>query len=177
MTSKEIAILVQMAVADDPHLQKKDMTNTVRLWYISFRDIEYAKAEAALVMVLSRKSYFPSVSDMRRALVELESEGKELDGSSVYGLIRNAVSSYGWPNPVNGLASLPPEVAELAREFGWQSLCENTNTEVLRGQITNAWNRRQAADKEIKVLPIALQPENRKQLSGNSLFKLGAKTA
>lgn len=71
MNEKEALSLVGIALANFPTLQEKDMRPTAALWAKMLSDVPYQIAEQALLYVLSTAKFFPTIAEIREAVVKI----------------------------------------------------------------------------------------------------------
>lgn len=156
MNREETAKLVMAAVAFFPHLQDKDMGPTVVGWSTMLNDVDYPTAEKALQKVLATAKFFPTIAEIREAIVELTqpSTGSWLDA---WGEVRRAISNHGYNHPKEALESMTPLTAYVVRCIGWMDICTSEEPEVIRGQFRMAYEQNAKRKKEMAVLPEGLR--------------------
>lgn len=152
MNRQEVSRLVSIALANFPNMQERDMGPTVFLWEKSLADMPYHVAEKALIKVLSTSKFFPTVAEIREAAAEL-TQPRTLDAMEAWNLIVQAIRRHGYIDQEKAMESLPPDVREMARRFGWRELCLNTNPDTLRAQFRMAWETQSKRIREYNVLP------------------------
>ncbi|OEH86229.1 hypothetical protein BHU72_11885 [Desulfuribacillus stibiiarsenatis] len=152
MTRKEIMQLLGIATANFPSLQEKDLKPTAILWEKTLSDVPYQVAENALIKVLSTSKFFPTVAEIREAIVAI-TEPRKLDAIEAWDLIVQAIRKYGFYREPQAMESLPEDVARMARRFTWRELCHNENPDTLRAQFRMAWETESKREKEMSVLP------------------------
>jgi len=152
MNKKEIINLLGIATANFPNMQERDMKPTAVLWEKALADIPYEVAEKALIKVLSTSKFFPTVSEIREAAVDL-TRPRKMDAIEAWELIVQAVRKYGFYREEEALNSLPDDVAEMARRFTWRELCLNENPDTLRAQFRMAWETQSKRENELRALP------------------------
>lgn len=152
MNKQEIVQLISIATANFPNMQGKDMRATLTLWEKALNDIPYDVAEKALLKVLSTSKFFPTIADIRESATEL-TQPRIMDAMEAWGLITKAIKEHGYYDKENGMKSLPPDVAEMVRRFGWNELCTNTNPDTMRAQFRMAWESQSKRINEYQKLP------------------------
>lgn len=152
MNKQEIKNLIAWAAANNPHLQEKDLRPTASLWARMLSDLPYQVAEAALMKVLSTSKFFPSVSDIRAAALEL-STPRPPSALEAWAEVTRAISRYGYYNPEEALASMSPPVAKVVRLLGWREICISEEPGVLRAQFRKAYEAQVDRDREMMALP------------------------
>lgn len=156
MNKREIINLLAIATANFPTMQERDMKPTAILWEKSLSDIPYDIAEKALIKVLSTSRFFPTIAEIREAAVQI-THPRTLDAIEAWSLINQAIRKYGYYREKEGLESLPPEVAEMAKRFSWRELCLNENPDTLRAQFRMAWETQSKRKKEVMALPTEIR--------------------
>jgi hypothetical protein len=152
MNKKEIINLLGITTANFPNMQEKDMKPTAILWEKSLSDIEYNVAEKAILAVLSKSKFFPTISEIREAAADL-TQPRTLDAMEAWELIGQAIRKYGHYREKEAMQSLPEEVATMAKRFSWRELCLSETPDILRAQFRNAWDIYSKRQREMKSLP------------------------
>jgi len=67
MTRKEIGQLIELAAANFPHIQNKDLKPTAMLWGEVLADIPFDRARAGVIEILLTAKYFPNMAEIREA--------------------------------------------------------------------------------------------------------------
>ena len=173
MTKVEIVKLMAWAAANFPHLQEKDLRPTAALWAKALEDVPYATAEAALLKVLSTSKFFPTVADLRVAVVDITSP-RLPSAAEAWFEVTQAIGRYGYYRQEEALASLSPPVARVVRMLGWRDICCSEEPEILRAQFRKAYETQAERDREMMMLPkkiremIQLVSANMRKLPGGS---------
>jgi len=144
MTKSETTKLVMSALAAYPNtnISESKILQVCSVWHKAFgKDNSYQDCDTALINVLCTSRFFPTIMDMKEAITELQNPDIKLDAHTALGLVNDAVSKFGWPREVEALESLPSEVAELVRSFGWVNICESVPAHFV-AKWNNAWNNR-----------------------------------
>lgn len=168
MNLQEAKTLVAMTVANWPQMQDKDMSATAKLWATMLADIPYETAKQALIKVLATARYFPTMADIREALVDL-TQGKDMTADEAWGCVVQAIRRYGYYQPEKGMATLPREVRAVVEHFGWRELCASEEPDVIRGQFRMAWEARVKRARELATLPPAVRQRILELSAGASL--------
>ena len=128
----------------------------VALWGEMLGDISDEVGMAAVKVVMLKSQFRPRVADIRAAALSLVNPESEIDASQAWALVLKAVRVYGSYQADKALASLPATVANAARRVGWVDLCTGEE-EIERAHFLKMFSSMQAREKEIGVLPPALQ--------------------
>lgn len=128
----------------------------VALWGEMLGDISDEVGMAAIKVVMLKSQFRPRVADIRAAALSLVNPECEIDASQAWALVLMAVRVYGSYQAEKALASLPATVANAARRVGWVDLCTGEE-EISRAHFLKMFASMQAREKELGVLPPALQ--------------------
>lgn len=126
--------------------------DTVMLWESMLGDITFDIGLAAVKTHLSRSVYPPTIADIRDAAALIESP-PVVDAIEAWDLIGRAIRKFGYYRQEEAMASLPDDVAEMARRFTWNELCHSENIDTLRAQFRMAWESQAKRIKEYGVMP------------------------
>jgi hypothetical protein len=126
-------------------------TAMVDLWTMMLRDMPLEVAQAAVMTHMSQSVFPPTVADIRGAAEKITSPNR-LEAIEAWDLIIRAIRNYGYYREVEAMASLPPEVADMARRFTWESLCTNDNPDTLRAQFRMAWETQAKRQREDRLI-------------------------
>ena len=149
MKRNEIVDLMMWVIANNPSWQEKEIKPTVLLWERMFADVPRDKFEKALMKVLARSEYFPTVAAISKALT-VESD---LTPVEAWGEVQKAIRFYGYVRPEQALNSLSPLARRVADSIGWLNLCSSEEPDVLRGQFMNHYATLTQRAKDMAVLP------------------------
>ena len=134
--------------------------DTVLLWNEMLADMPDDLILAAVKRLIALSTYPPTIAEVRKNAVEAvqDVEGR-LTGAEAWGIVQNAIGRYGYMQQAEALASMPPDVAQLVKRFGWKELCmEPINTTgVMRGQFIKAYDATAARTKEQLQIPASLR--------------------
>lgn len=158
MDKLEVAKLVSICSANYRNWLPEDkVDDTVNLWVLMLADLNYEVGQAAVMAHLARSPYPPTISDIRNAAIAV-TEPNRLEAIEAWDLINQAIRKYGFYRAEQAMASLPPEVADMARKFTWESLCTSENEETLRAQFRMAWETQAKRTREDKqIAPVVMK--------------------
>ena len=154
MTRDAVLDVLQMVVIEFDGFELD--VKMVDLWEELLSDISDIVGLAAAKVVILKSQFRPRVADIRAAALSLVNPECEIDASQAWALVLKAVRVYGSYQAEKALASLPATVANAARRVGWVDLCTGEE-EVSRAHFLKMFGSMQAREKEIGVLPPALQ--------------------
>ena len=132
-------------------------------------DGETALLGAKKLLASEEKPYFPSIGAIRRAVADIASPD-ELTPGDAWGLVRKAISNYGYYREDEALSSVPPVVARAIQNIGWQDICMSEEPEITRAQFMRVFTQRQEAEREQAALPADV----RRAIAGNLPKALGS---
>lgn len=156
MNKVEITMLIEILSANYRNWPEQGKeAATVTLWEMMLSDLSIEVAKIAVQIHMSRSVYPPTVADIREAASRAV-EGRTMDALEAWEYITGAIRKYGVYRESEGLASLPENVAKMAKRFGWRELCTNENPDTLRAQFRMAWETAQKRGKEQSILAPAL---------------------
>ncbi len=155
MTKAEVAKL--LAVIAEAYSQKFDVTDSkVETWHTLLADLEWETAKEATKRHILISQWPPTIAEIREAAVAMSTPPR-LSALEAWGRVLEAIRQYGWPREEEALASVGPEVAAVARQFGWMDLCMAENASVIRGQFCKLWDQQEARESEMQQLPEAMR--------------------
>lgn len=127
MNEKEALNLVGLVLANFPNMQEKDMRPTAALWCKMLSDVPYQTAEQALLYVLSTAKFFPTVAEIREAVVKITTP--ELPAPmEAWAIGRRIAKKYSPARMMDGdfekaKAITPPLIWRVIEYIGWRDFC------------------------------------------------------
>ena len=153
MQKHEIVKLIALCSANYRDWPEDGKENAVvELWETMLSDIPFAVGLAAVKIHMSRSVFPPTVADIRNAAAQL-TQPRIMDAIEAWDLIVEAIRKYGYYREEEALASLPDDVAEMARRFKWRELCLSENVDTLRAQFRMAWETKSKRRQEESLFP------------------------
>ena len=148
MTVRETAKLLMFITALYPTIKVKE--GTVKAWHEMLGDLPYDVASTALKQVLATHdgAYMPAVGKIREAAAKLTKPAIPT-AVEAWVMVRTALRRYRCINYPGGAmpnergkaeASLPPIVAQAARQLGWDRLSLDNNQDKLYRDFVFAYN-------------------------------------
>lgn len=129
--------------------------DVVSLWEMMLSDMPVEVAKRAIQFHLSKSVYPPTIADIREAAAKV-SQPRTLDAIEAWEMICTAIRKFGFYRELEGMASLPDDVARMAKRFTWRELCLNENIDTLRAQFRMAWETQSKRMHEQNILPVEL---------------------
>ena len=134
-------------------------------WEEMLSDIPDPIVLAAVKVTKMQSEFRPKVADVRRAALKLMNPQTEIEPDQAWGMVLRAVREFGSGRSREALASLPPVVSRVAQNLGWGEICKG-DEDIQRAHFLKVFPSVQAREKEIGVLPPALQAHIRQAVSG-----------
>ena len=150
MTGAEIASLIKVVYAQWPRERSKGASDALAsLWRGALSDMPYELAKQAVIKVLVTSKWFPKVSEIREAALDLV-DGQPIGWMEAYSMARD-----------NGYLGegLPPFVRKTIATLGHWYLTHNKNPGTARAHFRDAYQALVKADREQKLLPFALREQ------------------
>lgn len=159
MDKKEVALLLGVIKATWPNyykdLGRDDLSNVVRAWHAVLNDLDFQISQAALHRYMSTERFPPVPADIRKAA--LANEITMLSGTEAWEQIQSAIRRFGYMREQEGMAALDAPVAEMAKRFGWQTLCRSEDGMADRAHFLRAWDVHIEREKISALLPDTLK--------------------
>ena len=101
--------------------------------------LEVLKAACKRAIQEQRDSWLPSVG-LIRSFASEAINGQLPQYGDEWETVRKAVSRFGWPRPVEGMASLSPLAQHAIRAIGgWMTVCDSENPSITGAQFRTAY--------------------------------------
>jgi len=171
MELEEAIKLVGWAVSNFPTMQERDMRPTAQLWYNMLSDIPYEIAEKALMKVLTTAKYFPTVAEIREAIVEIV-EPKTMSAAEAWGEVEKKIRWYGYYRGAEALENMSPQVAKVVRYIGWREICLSEEPAVIRAQFMKMYQQVAEREQKERLLPQGLRDDIKRIADARTLNQL-----
>lgn len=167
-------LLAMMTSVYNKNLMPEVNSFTVTAWYGLLGDLDFKMTRTALIKWLSLERYPPTPSDLRGILVDSQTKDK-LTAEQAWRIVLEAISKYGSYSEVEALLSLPDEVREIVKSFGWRHYCQMQSSDIPTyfAQFRNAYNAECKKQKERAQIPesvkkILIGMYNQNQITGKT---------
>jgi len=150
---RDIAQIMAWVLSNHPNLQQKDMIPTGELWLRMFEGVSREKFEQAVMKVMARSEFFPTVAAISKALT-VEAD---LTPIEAWGEVTRAMRTFGYVRPTEALNSMSPLTQQVVNAIGWGNICANEQPDVMRGQFMNHYATMVQRVKDMAVLPKGLR--------------------
>ena len=151
MTRPEFAAIVNYLAAGCG----KTLTEAALLVYYDLLGdlpVEVLQATAKRALLQQEYNVFPQAGTLRKLALEIMQPDR-LSALEAWDLLRRAIARYGYTKERAGLDSLPEPVREVAERFGWQTLCDSCEPEIVRAQFSKAYDAQQVRQQSVALLP------------------------
>lgn len=142
-----------MVAAAYPRFEVNDVVH--RTWSEMLSDLDYAAVNVALKRHIACEKFPPTIADIRRRATP----SNDTTGAEAWGALMEAVRRHGYYHEAEGLASLPPMVASVARHIGWREINMCDEVSVLRGQFLRMFAQVEERQVREQQLPQGLRPK------------------
>ena len=153
MTRNDIVQIMAWVLANHPHMQDQDLRPTVQLWERMFADVDRERFETAIMKVMARNPFFPTVAAISKALM-IENDPTPIEA---WGEVTKAIRIYGYCRPEEALSSMSPLTKQVTISLGWMNICSSEEPDVIRGQFMNHYSVLAQRAKDMAVLPKKLR--------------------
>ncbi len=144
MNEKETKNLLTLAIGAFPSMHDKNMHPTAKVWGKVLADIPYNVAEDALLRTLSTTKEFPTLAEIREAVI-LNAQSCSLTTGEAYQEVIRAINKFGRYGEGLAMETLSPLTRRVARSVGWDSLCLN-NKHDARAQFRKEYEKQEKRD-------------------------------
>lgn len=130
---------------------RQEMNQTqVSVWYNFFRDVPLEKFNLAIVRIIEKERYFPTVATIRQELAMIDNPHLQLDAAEEWEKVLTAMRRYGsWQADV-AVAELNPVTAAVVKRIGgFTSLCQSEDIEWRRKSFMSIFKETLDRQKEI----------------------------
>lgn len=131
----------------------KEMDDTrVGVWYNFFQNVPVEKFNLAIVRIIEKSQYFPSIAEIKQELAILENPTLQLDASEEWSKVTKAISRYGAYRAVEAMESMHPVTADVVKRLGgFVELCRCEDIEWRRKSFMSIFKETLDRHMEIAV--------------------------
>lgn len=115
--------------------------NQLEAYYDLLNDIPFAALKAACKRAIQEQkdNWLPSVGAIRSHASEVIN-GQLPQYADEWETVRKAIQRFGWPRPVEGMASLSPLAQHAVKAIGgWMAICDSENPSIIGAQFRTAY--------------------------------------
>jgi len=110
---------------------RQEMNDTqMSVWYNFFRDIPMERFNLAIVRIIEKDRYFPTVSAIRQELALIDNPDLQLDAAEEWEKILDGIQRYGSYRADVAVAEMNPVTAAVVKRIGgFTSICQSDDLE------------------------------------------------
>lgn len=140
------------------NMGKDELAATAKAWGAVLSDIDFGKAQSALVRHASLSEFPPSIAEIRGQVVELERPKNAITGDEAWEIVLAGVKKYGYTRKEEAFNSMPEAVRPMAKRW-YKEICitEMDVLGVTRGQFLKAWEIHADREKTMNQLPASMR--------------------
>lgn len=147
MTGQEF--VKSMTFLAKAYRQEIDETQ-VGVWYNFFRDVPLEKFNMAIVRIIEKDRYFPTVATIRQELASIENPHLQLDASEEWEKVLEGIQYHGAYGANKAVAELNPVTAAVVKRIGgFSELCRCEDIEWKRKSFMSVFKETLDRHKEI----------------------------
>lgn len=130
---------------------RQEMTDTqVSVWYNFFRDLPLERFNLAIVRIIEKDRYFPTIAEIRQELAMIENPNLQLDAAEEWAKVTDAIRYYGTYRADEAIASMNPVTAAVVKRMGgFGDLCRAEDVEWRRKSFMSIFKETLDRQKEI----------------------------
>lgn len=159
---------------------RQEMNQTqVSVWYNFFRDVPLEKFNLAIVRIIEKEKFFPTVATIRQELAMIDNPHLQLDAAEEWEKVLVAMRQYGsWQADVAVAEMNPVTAAVVKRIGGFTNLCQSEDIEWRRKSFMSAF--KETLDRQMQIASytgnqLTETERKRKELVSKTLTMLEAK--
>lgn len=141
MTKKEFALIAVGIKSAYPASKVLEDEATMRFWYQMLQDIDGKVFENAVMEHISTNIYPPNIAELRKLCME-RCKTPVLSFDEAWGVVQNAISTYGWRNPEEAFAVFDELTLSVVKNLGWTRLCMSENPTADRANFRDAYQQK-----------------------------------
>lgn len=149
----------------------------IEIYYRLLSDLEPDALEFACNQAVLQSQYpiIPPVGVIRALALEYRKGGPSITAGEAYELARRAIRRFGYMQQIEGLQSLPEDVAAVVRQIGWDVWCDSDNPDAIRARFAQFWDARQARQQKVELLTPPMQQKLEQQRANIAIAQKAAK--
>lgn len=141
MTKKEFALIAVGIKSAYPASKVLEDEASMRFWYQMLQDIDGKVFENAVMEHISTNIYPPNIAELRKLCME-RCKTPVLSFDEAWGVVQNAISTYGWRNPEEAFAVFDELTLSVVKNLGWTRLCMSENPTADRANFRDAYQQK-----------------------------------
>lgn len=138
---------------------KEMAAETADVYFDLLQDLPAGAVQFAARRALLESAYpvIPPVGTIRKLATSALEGPDQISAQEAWGLLRRAITTFGYNHEEQALRSLPPLVARAADHLGWQDICASTETEILRSQFFRTFDAVVGRSQREVLMPAAMR--------------------
>lgn len=126
---------------------------TLEVWYRFFHGDSYDDFRTAIVRLISKAKFFPSISELRREIATIKNPSLQLSADAEWERVQRAVRYYGAYRAQEAMDSLSPTTAGVVNQMGgFLALCHSDDGDWQRRNFMALFNERQEHDTDVLAM-------------------------
>lgn len=158
MTKVEFAQVSIGLKAAYPRFKMLSTDEEMTFWYQMLSDIDYQVVNNAVLEHISTCTFPPSVAEIRKLCADRCTKPIPCFDDA-WGSVMNAISSFGWNNPVEAYKTLDELTLEIVKNIGWNALCLGDNQAANRANFREAYEKKARERMEQRQIPVIVQQQ------------------
>jgi hypothetical protein len=156
------------ATGQSARFDTKSLDAMVDAYAALLADLDYARCNAAVRVLLQSKNWIPAVADIRKVVLELE-RGPVRPSGEAWGEVLKAIGRYGaWRTPGVDFQFSDPEVARCVNALGWKVLCLSEDQTADRARFIELYGvvaTQERREQQVPLLAMARETRERGELA------------
>jgi hypothetical protein len=139
-----------------PEGWKTSKEMALEIWHSALGDLSFDDAKKSLLQYFSSdEKYPPTIADIRRRVMEMNSVDEFMPVEQAWGTVIDAIRKFGYVDKAGALESLQGATRAIVECFTWEYYCAMPidNVSTYFAQFRAAYNARISCAKEQKQLP------------------------
>ena len=127
---------------------KEDIQMLVNVWLEFFKDNTEEEFNRAIMKVINKYDYFPTIAQIKREIAEEKTE-EIPNAEDEWNKVLNAVHRYGSYRQQEAMEHLKPYTAYITRHIGYQNICMSEDNTWNRKEFIEEYNSMKEHEKEL----------------------------
>lgn len=130
---------------------RQEMTDTqVSVWYNFFKNVELERFNLAVVRIIEKDRFFPTIATLRQELAIIDNPNLQLDAAEEWAKVIDGIRCYGTYRADEAMAELNPVTAAVVKRMGgFGELCRAEDIEWRRKSFMSIFKETLDRQKEI----------------------------
>ena len=125
--------------------------NQLNVWYMFFRDESKEDFKAAIMRIIAKSKFLPSIAEIREEIKLIQTPFLQLSADDEWHEVQKAIGKYGYYNAEEAEKSFDPITAKAVRNMGgFRKICMSEDNDWTRKNFLRLWE--DIKDKQESVL-------------------------